>query len=462
MKRELPIDAKTARLLLSRSSAEIQLARDRLRVMIDMILIPPCGCTAPTQLPPALCPFLAAPMKKKKIIDVKETYIILRTPRPATRDVFSGGAAEFGTRRAPPTEVSVEVGQITKREINRLSNEANVVAIAPAMPMKLIAPVGKAAKPAAATTAWGVTAVGADTSPFTGNSVVVAVLDTGIDATHPAFTGVQIVSKNFTTEAASDLHGHGTHCAGTILGRDVNGTRIGVARGVKKALIGKVLGEGGGSSDKIVNAINWAIENGAHVVSMSLGIDFPGFVKSMEEGGLPTQAAVTRALEGYRANVQLFERLAALIRTRGMFGQTTLLVAAAGNESERDGNPAYEIAVAPPAVAEGLISVAALGQSNKGFTVAPFSNTFANVSGPGVGIVSAKRGGGLVSMNGTSMATPHVAGVAALWAEKIMSTGPLNGVEWMGRLVASATTNGLAPGFDPTDIGAGLVRAPQS
>jgi subtilisin family serine protease len=158
-------------------------------------------------------------------------------------------------------------------------------------------------------------------------------------------------------------HGHGIHCAGTIFGRDVGGTRIGVAPGVKKALIGKVIGPGGGSSDSIADAINWAIEDGAHVISMSLGIDFPGFVKALEASGLPTEAAVTRALEGYRANVQLFERLASLGRTRGLFGQTTLIVPAAGNESRRTGTSAYEIAVAPPAVAEGVISVAALAES---------------------------------------------------------------------------------------------------
>jgi len=397
-------------------------------------------------------------MKKMKSTNPKATYIILRTPRPATREIWRGGARRMATVEAEPTTVQVEVGDLNKRDLRALGNEANVAAIAPSMPMKLVPPVGKAARPAAGATAWGITAVGADTSPFTGDGIVVAVLDTGIDASHPAFAGVTLVRKNFTTEAVGDLHGHGTHCAGTIFGRDVSGTRIGVARGVKRALIGKVLGAGGGSSDRIASAINWAVENGAHVISMSLGIDFPGWVKELEEGGLPTQAAVTRALEDYRANVMLFERMAGFIRARGLFAQPTLIIAAAGNESAR---PTYEIAVAPPAVSEGLISVAALGQATGGLRVAPFSNTFANISGPGVAVTSAKLGGGLTALSGTSMATPHVAGVAALWAEKIKAGAPLTGGEWTNRLIASGTTVGLAAGFDPTDIGAGLVRAPQ-
>jgi subtilisin family serine protease len=395
---------------------------------------------------------------------MKNKVTILRSPRAATRDVFRGGAAVFDPLEAPPVGLSVAVEEVSNSEIKALANEADVVAIAPSMPMKLIEPVsdGGQAQPAAGTSTWGVKAVGAATSPFTGDGVVVSVLDTGIDPNHAAFAGVTLIQKNFTTAGPNDQHGHGTHCAGTIFGRDVDGTRIGVAPGVKKALIGKVLGEGGGSSDQIADAINWAVENGAHVVSMSLGIDFPGFVKILENNGFPTQAAVTRALEGYRANVMLFEKLASLIRARSLFGQTTLLIAAAGNESRRTGNPAYEIAVAPPAVAEGMISVAALGEGGGGLTVAPFSNTFANVSGPGVAVLSAKPGGGLTAMSGTSMATPHVAGVAALWADKLMKAGPLNGVEWMARLIGSATKNSLAAGFDSADIGAGLVLAPQS
>lgn len=398
---------------------------------------------------------------------MKQTHIILRVPRVTTREAFlGGGAPAFPGMEAAAQEPSLEVDQIDRRDITALTNDASVVAIAPAMPMKLIEPVQPAAdaQPAAGNVEWGIKAIGADTSPFSGDGVVVAVLDTGIDPTHPAFAGVTLVRRNFTTGGDDDQQGHGTHCAGTIFGRDTNGTRIGVARGVKKAIIGKVLGPGGGSSDKIADAVLWAVENGAHVISMSLGIDFPGFVKKLIDDGFPPELVTSRALEGYRLNVQLFEKLAALVRGRGQFsGQPTLMVAAAGNESERDTNPDFEIAVSPPAVSEGFISVAALGEGGAaGLTIASFSNSGANISGPGVAIVSAKLGGGLASMSGTSMATPHVAGLAALWAEKIRQTRPLNAFEWIGRLTGSAISTGLKPGFDPFDVGAGLAMAPQS
>jgi subtilisin family serine protease len=395
---------------------------------------------------------------------MREKHVILRSNAAATRDPFVGALAAPATEESIAAGVSVEVDEIDTREIPALARNSEVLAIARAIPMKLIAPVEEqdAAQPTADTVTWGVKAVGADTSPFSGDGIVAAVLDTGIDDSHPAFAGVDIVQKDFTGEGNGDQHGHGTHCAGTIFGRDTDGTRIGVAPGVKRALIGKVLGAEGGSSDQIARAIQWAVDNGANVISMSLGIDFPGFVKLLEEAfGFPTELATSLALEGYRTNVQLFERLALLIRAQAAFGLVAVTTAAAGNESRRDEDPNFEINVSPPAVAEGIISVAALGQGAQGLTVAPFSNTGANVSGPGVGIVSAKAGGGLTVKSGTSMATPHVAGLAALWAERIKTISPLGGLEVTSRLIGSATTEGLQPGFDPIDIGAGLVRAPQ-
>jgi subtilisin family serine protease len=388
-----------------------------------------------------------------------QKHVVLRSTRASTGDVFLGPMAGPRELEAIAAGARVEVEDLAPGQVGRLARQADVLAIAPSIPMKLVEPV--AVTPSAAGPAWGIGGVGADTSPFTGDGVVVAVLDTGIDASHPAFAGVTIVEEDFTGEGNGDQHGHGTHCAGTIFGRDVGGTRIGVARGVKKALIGKVLGAGGGSSDTIVRAMQWAVDHGANVISMSLGIDFPGLVAELVRGGLPAELATTRALEGYRANVQLFERLAALIRAMGSFQQVTLTVAAAGNESQRDVNPDFEVSVSPPAVAEGIISVAAVGQGAQGFTVAPFSNTGANVAAPGVQITSAKPGGGLQAMSGTSMATPHVAGVTALWAEKVRTMGPVNGLQLTARLIASAGFDRLAPGFDPVDVGAGVVRAPQ-
>src|SRR5690606_5321382 len=97
----------------------------------------------------------------------------------------------------------------------------------------------------------------------------------GIDAQHPAFEGVQLIEKDFTNTSVGDGNGHGTHCAGTIFGRDVADHRIGIARGVKKALIGKVLKDNGrGSSEMIFEGMKWAVQEGAHVVSMSIGFDF--------------------------------------------------------------------------------------------------------------------------------------------------------------------------------------------
>lgn len=388
-------------------------------------------------------------------------YIVLRSASPVGRSPGALAERRPALATAAPEEISVEEVELTGREHADLRRDPRTRAIARPMPMKLITPTDTAeAEPAAAGATWGVEAVGATDSPFNGAGITAAILDTGIDPGHPAFAGVELVQKNFTDEGDDDNHGHGTHVAGTVFGQDVDDLRIGVARGVERVLIGKVLGAGGGSSATIARAIQWAVNEGAHVVSMSLGIDFPGFVRILtEEGGLEIEPATSIALEQYRANVNLFTALADMVQTQGAFGQGTLIVAASGNESNR---PAFEIAASPPAAGTGVIAVGALEQGADGFSVASFSNNEVDVSAPGVGVISAQLGGGLSSKSGTSMATPHVAGVAALWAQKLRdTTGRVESGTLLVRVVGSGTTDPLAPGTEEEDVGTGIVRAPQ-
>lgn len=222
---------------------------------------------------------------------------------------------------------------------------------------------------------------------------VVAVLDSGVDYNHPDLNGVlyrdgngTVVSYNAlngTTNAADD-QGHGTHCAGTVAAQINNGVGVAGVAGWNPVIAGsddyvkvmpvKVLDStGNGSDSSVANGIIWAADHGAKVISLSLG-------------GAGSSTTTYNAIN-YAWN------------------KGCVVVAAAGNNGVS--TQFY------PAAYPNVISVGATDGSD---TLASFSNygSWVKVAAPGVGIYSTYKGGGYASMNGTSMATPHVAGLAAL------------------------------------------------
>ncbi len=367
-------------------------------------------------------------------------------------------------RRPQPTrpEPRIQREVVDPKGRAELLRDPEVVAVTTIMPTRLIEPHAVQQPPREAGVAWGIEAVGASESSFTGDGVLIAVLDTGIEKSHQAFKGVTFVEQDFSNSGNGDRHGHGTHCAGSIFGRDVDGLRIGVAPGVSRALVGKVLPDDGfGSSEMLFQGIRWAMDQGARVISMSLGFDFPGMVRDLTNDGWPADLATSSALEAYRGNLRMFDALMGMIRANQAFGPGAVVVAAAGNESRRDTNPDYAIAASLPAAAEDVVSVGAAARSRGGLSIGYFSNTFPRIVGPGVEITSAKTGGGLTTMNGTSMACPHVAGAAALWWEAISTRGLIPRAETVvAKLLATARIDVFDSDVSPADRGTGLVTAP--
>ncbi len=372
---------------------------------------------------------------------------------------------------AEPPKPAIHRERLTAQELEELAQEPEFVAAAEIMKTRLLSPVPEASEPTGSLVvangrrrhAWGVGAVGADESKFTGADVIVGMLDTGIDARHPAFEGCDLIEKDFTGSGNGDVTGHGTHCAGIVFGRNVDGLRIGVAPGVRRALIGKIIGPRGGDSDMMIRGVCWAHELGARVISMSVGLDFAATEQERIAEGWPRHLTTAVTLEAYRANLRLLERMLQMLRMQEPCTGGAVMVAAAGNDSRRGADGEYIMSASPPAGSDRIISVGSIDPdaSAGGYRISGFSNSGVEVVAPGRGILSARAGGGIAVLSGTSVAAPHVAGVAALWWQAVRQSDlPANATLVRGKLIESAQGKGFSRAVYPAERGAGRVVAP--
>ncbi|GAA4719715.1 S8 family peptidase [Brevibacillus fulvus] len=268
-----------------------------------------------------------------------------------------------------------------------------------------------------------------------GEGSVIAILDTGIDRNHPDLRSNIIDGRNFTTDYNSDPanyednHYHGTHVAGIIAAVANQSGIVGVAPRAK-LFIGKVLtGQGYGEDEWITNAIEYCIDwtgpNGEKISVINMSLGGPDYNPNLH-------AAIQRATENNIA-----------------------VIVAAGNEG--DGSSATE-EISYPAYLPEVIAVGAVDYAQK---VAYFSNTNRqiDVAAPGVNILSCYPRGTYAILSGTSMASPHVAGFAALLRGKFFERfGRYPSEPELYTLIKYHTVDIAEIGMD-TAAGAGFVSA---
>ncbi|MCE9604585.1 MAG: S8 family peptidase [Planctomycetia bacterium] len=254
-----------------------------------------------------------------------------------------------------------------------------------------------------------------------GRDVRVAVLDTGLELTHPDLRGAVDEVRDFTGSrfGAEDRVGHGTHTAGTIGARRNDVGVIGVAPECR-LLIGKVLGDDGSGSDDVVAAgIDWAAQAGADVISMSLGS--PVASSAIED-------AVRRAVAA------------------GKF-----IVCAAGNDGRLN-------SVNYPAKFDDTVAVGAVDRDGR---ICDFSSRGDEVDlcAPGQDVLSTYLRGGYAKLSGTSMATPFVSGVVALLLAKHRAYGGTTPVETPAQLIEHLQRTAIDAGPQGRDpaYGFGLI-----
>lgn len=248
-------------------------------------------------------------------------------------------------------------------------------------------------------------------SGYTGKGIIVAVIDTGIDTTHPDLKGKVINSVNFTNEPLSQSHG--THVAGTIA---ANGWLKGGAYDCQLIDI-KALGANGGTIATIIKAIRYAVDNGATIINMSIG------TTSLTQSDIDQMNAVINYA----------------------WSKGVLCVAASGNDGTSVGTlDPYSY----PAAIDKVYSVAAciVGENLNQIQLSSFSNenNKVDISACGQDVLSSVIGGKYAVFSGTSMATPHVTAMASILAQYLKNKYPkVTGSLFCEQLTASLTSNAV-------------------
>jgi subtilisin len=302
---------------------------------------------------------------------------------------FRRAASPASRRVRVYRHLGLAIGYVDARGLVSLAADPQIGTVEKAPELSLIRPVEAQPAKSAAGTSWGVLRLKADRlwqAGFTGKGILVGHLDTGIDASHPSLAGAigsfaefDKAGDKVPNAQPSDSAEHGTHTAGTIVGRGGSKGAFGMAPEAK--LVSAMVIEGGQVIDRILSGMDWMIGEGVRIMSMSMGL----------RGYSPAFQAVIDALRA--ANV--------------------LPVIAVGNEGPNTSRS--------PGNYANVLSVGAVGENDE---VPDFSSSqqfvrsdsplCPDIVAPGVDILSSVPDGKYKTMDGSSMATPHIAGLAAL------------------------------------------------
>ncbi|GAB3030943.1 S8 family peptidase [Spirosoma pulveris] len=279
------------------------------------------------------------------------------------------------TQEVYTTAIRGFAAELTAAELARLQRLPFIASIVPDQVVSLAVPTGTDITIGAQTIPWGIERVGG-VRAYTGSNKA-WVLDTGIDFDHPDLNVDVALCRNFNNPRrnADDDNGHGSHVAGTIGAKNNDFGVVGVAPGVRVIAVKVLAASGSGSYSGVIAGIDYVASAGA-----------PGDVANMSLGG-PVYAPVDEAVKGAASKGILF-------------------ALAAGNESQNANNSSPG-----RTEAQNVYTVSAHDYNDKFASFSNFGNPPIDWCAPGVSILSTWRSGGYRTISGTSMATPHVAGI---------------------------------------------------